>query len=207
VTAPRDTLTLLLDVVERDRDERCRDIRRQAERQARDIVATARREARERVSAAASELRRGRALRVEEARAALTTRDRRRQQAASRVLLDEAWVALPGALLVSWRDDTERRDWLAALLARAADALPLGSWRIEHPLDWDEAERARFAAEVVRLTGSEPTFVPQHALGTGVRIVVDTASLDATTTGLLADASAVEGLLLAEMWREVEVEP
>lgn len=205
--APRDTLSSLLEIVERDRDERCRDVRKRSEEEARAVITAARGEAREHVTQAASELRRTRAQRIEEARAALASRARLRQRAASRALLEEAWRQMPEALRWFWSDEARREQWLAALLSRAGRTLPLGNWRIEHPVDWAEAERSRFAANVRLLSGSEPELVPDRAIIAGARIVVGSACLDATAQGLLADGSAVQGRLLAEMWREAEGEP
>lgn len=195
-------LHALLEIVERDRDERRRVVAEEADARAREIVGEARRAARRKVGAAIADARRRGRARIESARASLETASRTRRNEASRKLLDATWPALPSALREAWDDDDARARWLDAAIDVAARMLPLGTWTIAHPDDLDAGEAARVSARVREITGTEPELSPDADVHAGARVSVGSACLDATIRGLLADRRSIEGRLLAEMWKE-----
>lgn len=199
-----DTLDTLLKIVERDRDERCLEIRGQAQEEARRLVREARAQARTRVAEAVREARRRAQERLDDARAALATQARQRRQEASRALLERAWSVLPTALAERWQSPAARHRWLEAVVDLAAGSLPLGTWEITVPDRLGAEERERLAARIREITGEPPELSASDELAAGIRICVGSTCLDGTTTGLLADRRTVEGRLLAEMIHEVD---
>ena len=202
--ASDDTLTTLLQMVERDREERCARIREEAEEGSRALLREARAQARRRVTEAIREARQRARARVADARAALGTQARQRRQEASRSLLEGAWDALPEALADRWRTDDARRVWLEALIDLAATSLPLGTWQVTHPVDLGEDDARLVAKRIEEVTGEPPELVASDGVRAGLRVCVGATCLDATVRGLLADRRSVEGRLLAEMLREAD---
>ena len=75
--------------------------------------------------------------------------------------------------------------------------MPAGDWRVEHPEGWDAQEQGELAAMAQTLEGVNLQFGAHPALVAGIRISTDSTSVDGSLSGLLADRTAIEALILA----------
>ena len=187
----------LLEHIASYREASCRELRERARAQAQDLLRATRREARQSVHGAIVEAR----ARLEEgtrraqARAALE--ERMRVQRETRLLLDEMWGEIGGALEARWRDPVHRRAWIQAALQQASLVLGGGAWRIEHGPSWPADSRA----ELDGLPLAPPRQIEWLRDGTisaGLRVRADGVCLDATVAGLTARRELVESAYLAE---------
>lgn len=192
----------LIELVERDRRERCALILSEAEAQARQIERAARRDATRRVLCALREERERCDRRVEAMRAELATKARKRGRDRSSELVARAWHALEVELERRWQIPEARAHWIRAALERALGLFPKGSWQIAHPSDFRASELGPLEARIVEAAGSPPRLVPQSNLRAGLRISSAGVVLDAALEGLCADRSLLEGRLLAELARD-----
>lgn len=191
----------LMELLRQTRERQYAEVSEQAQAQQHKLLAQAHREARTRMHSAVM-LERSRAEhQLVAARAQLQTRARQRQYQVALALLAEGWEQLQGALDARWRDPDQRRQWILALLEQGLQVLPSCPWRIQHPADWQTAELAEAAERVQRHCGSEPQWQPDPDLTAGLRIYARHACLDGTHRGLLADRTAVEARILAELDR------
>lgn len=195
-------LRVLLDVVQRDLEQRRRSALDDARGQARQIVQGARATARQRVHQAIGQERARLREEVERSSAAHAIRARERRQQAARAMLGRAWNDLPEALRAEWSDPEGRRRWVTALWEQAQRALLPGPLRVEHPADWNASDHADLVGAMTDWSGGAPELVADPALDAGLRIHGGGAVLDGSVAGLLADRRAVEGRLLAELLSE-----
>jgi hypothetical protein len=167
-------------------DERAHAILKEAHERARRAVRTAFLEARVRTEERMVTL---------QARVA-TARRLHDQKRASEILAAE-WGSLPAALAQRWRDPAARRRWAEHAARGALGRLPREGWRIAHPADWPEGERAALVAALAADLGSPPAFVADPAIKAGLRINAGHNVVDATLDGLLADRAAIGAQLLS----------
>lgn len=192
-------LMSLLQVVQRDLQERRRKIFEQADEREGQIVRQARTNARQRVSRAVREERERIAEEVERSRTSHAIEARERRQQAARRMLEEAWGLLPEVLRERWREPEARRRWVKALVEQARASLGDGSWRVVHPPGFEpDSHPDAFG----RPQNGDPTFEEDPEMEAGLRIYGDNAVLDGSIGGLLTDRRTVEGRLLAELMSE-----
>jgi hypothetical protein len=188
----------LVQRVNDDREQRCRQILSAAESQAHEIARSGRAEARVGVQKAVREERARVVQGLREAQGRAELEASRRAQLKARSLLEQMWTRIGAALESRWRDPEHRRSWIAAAL-RQADLLLSGqAWSIEHGEGWSSEERARL--EDLAGRGGARTIEWRHdpALRSGLRIRCAGAALDATVEGLLARRADIEADFLAE---------
>ena len=199
------TLALLRRLA-REQDARCHRIEDDAAAQAVEIVRKARAEARARVHQAVAEARREQERALLQRRAALDTGARQTRQGALGAWLEQAWVALPGALHSRWDDSASRAQWCRAALSAATRSL------LHHDVLQVEVD-PRWLDDVAPLVrdhcrdGSTATMIPVAGLGAGLRIRAGHACVDATIPGLLAPRARIASDLLAEFGRHVAASP
>jgi len=192
----------LLDVVERDRETRCRAVIGAAEQQARQIVSQAYSEARARTHDDFSELREQIRQRLASAEAQQQTRLRQLRQQADQAFLSAAWQPLQQALLRHWQDPAHRQQWVRHLVEKAASQLIDTHWRVEHPQDWPEDEGSALKLQLGKEYNCTPTLAPDPAISAGLRICAAGACVDGSIEGLLARHTRIEALLLAEIAKQ-----
>ncbi len=189
----------LLEVVERNRDERCRALLAEARTQARLLVEKAHREARVRLHQKVLETREKVRLQLASAQAQRETRLRLQRHRADRALLTRTWQPLTEKMLQRWRQADARQLWIDNLVEQASTLLVDRNWHIEHPLDWPASERAELEARLGKDLGSKPGFAARAEIEAGLRICAGAACVDGTLEGLLRDRSRIEALLLATL--------
>jgi hypothetical protein len=194
-----DATAALLKLVAEDERRRCRDTLAEAEVEARTALRDALRAARARMRGNVLTLKQERRQALALASAELDTARRQHQQRCDQALLVIAWEPLRAALLARWNDAATRRLWVEGLVRRALARLPRTAWRVEHAPDWPATEQARFSVVLTEKLGEKPNLQVADDIAGGLRVHADTALLDGTLDGLLADRRAVEALLLAEM--------
>jgi len=186
----------LLRLVEEDRARRCAEILAAAESQAAELRRQAHREARERVRAALAEARERLQRQIAAAAAQLQTRQRLAQQDCDTRMLDQAFTALPGALIARWQQPATRRQWLDFAMHQAAQLLPRTRWRIEHAPGLTPGDIGSVSA------WAESTEWEEDAgLGAGVRIHSNGNCIDASLPGLLSDRENLASALL-QAWEQ-----
>ena len=186
----------LLELVDEDRRARCEAIAAAARQRIDALLADAHATARAQVREAFAAERTRAAERLAAARAGLATRRRLYEQQRAAALLAVGLARLPDALRARWRDDAARAAWIDAAVRAAAAALPGGDWRIAHPADWADAERAALAARLAREHGVAPAFAGDASIAAGLRIAADGNVVDGTLAGLGADRAALGARLL-----------
>ena len=189
----------LLQVVERHRQERCRDLLEQAHGQARQVIRQAHSEARARVHQDILEVREQYRHKIRSAEARTVTRVRQRRQTADRELLMTIMEPLRVALLRRWRRHETRQQWIRALVQQASVTLVSTHWSIEHPADWPLQERTALEVQLNREVQSALRFEAQPSIPAGLRICAGGAYVDGTVEGLLRDRTRIEALLLASV--------
>lgn len=188
----------LLQEIEQQTREECRTLVTAAEREAHAIVAQARTTARTRMHEAIEDLRREGARRLARAKAQVETEARRRAQRSAVDVIARAWPLLVDALVARWGDPARRSAWVGGVARHARDRLRADTWIVEHPVGWSAQEQRSFGQSLGARDGAV-SFVADRKLNAGLRIKAAEATLDATAKGLLADRSAVAGMLLAEI--------
>ncbi len=186
----------LLDLVEKYREARSAEILDPAREQSRALLRTARSEARRRVRTAVGEARQRLAAELGAARARLATERRLAEQQHAAQVLQQAWHALYKALRERWRDETTRRLWCEAHLARALETLSRERWHIDCAGDLSPNEREAIAQRLRKAGVAEVTWQPRDDIAGGLRIRAGNNLIDATIDGLLSDRAALEGRLL-----------
>ena len=137
--------------------------------------------------------------RIAAARAQVQTRLRQRAHQTALLLLHHGWDHLHQALIERWKAPETRSRWIAALGRQALHTLPRQAWKIHHPPGWDTAEASTLCERIAGHCGVKPSFEADNEIGAGLRLVTDGACLDGTLEGLLADRSAIEAQLLAQL--------
>ena len=186
----------LLELVEDDRRARCEAIAVAARQRSDALLAEAHATARTQMREAFAVERKRAAERLAAARAGLATRRRLYEQQRAAALLAAGLARLPDALRARWRDDAARAAWVDAVVRAAAAALPRDGWRIAHPDDWADAERAALAARLAREHAVAPAFTGDGAIAAGLRIAAGGNVIDGTLAGLTADRAAIGARLL-----------
>ena len=189
----------LLDVVERNRNERCEAVLGEAREQAQKLLKQAYQDARKHLHSKVQSTREDARQRLAAAEAQRQTRTRLQRQNADRALLERAWEPLNEQLLRYWQEPDTRRHWIDNLIRQAALNLVSKPWRIEHPADWPDAERTELLAKLVKTSGSVPEFSSQTRIKAGLRICAGDACVDGTRCGLLRSRSRIEGIMLAKL--------
>lgn len=187
----------LLEYLERERSQRCREILDRADAEADDL----RREARRRALALVHEaVKRERARRVDQLRrehARIDAKFRRERFKRELKGLERARSRLIEALVERWESGAAaRRQWLRMTCEQALVFLPDGQWRVAHPPDWDRREARRAIAVLERLRPSVKIEFEDGEQDAGLLLTCGSASVDSRPEGLLADRSRVDGLLL-----------
>jgi hypothetical protein len=113
--------------------------------------------------------------------------------------LRRALPLLEPAILQRWGNEAGRRLWLEAVARHARTRLLPGDWAVEHPLNFTNEDRDRLLAFLKCAGGDNIVFRTTAGVKAGVRVHAEGAVLDATSDALLADQSAIESLLLAEL--------
>ena len=189
----------LLEVVERNRDERCRALLSEAREQARQLVHKAHREARAHLHHKVLATREKARLKLASAQAQRQTHLRLQRHRADQALLARTWQPLTDRMQQRWREAASRRLWIDNLLEQASTMLVDRNWRIEHPLDWPAGERHELETRLGSELGSPPGFFGQADIVAGLRICAGAACVDGTLEGLLRDRTRIEALLLATL--------
>jgi vacuolar-type H+-ATPase subunit H len=189
----------LLQVVERNRDERCRVLLDEARAEARKLLQQARREARERLHRKVLAVRDEARQQLASAQAQRQTRLRLQRHRADEVLLARAWSPLGEQLLQRWERQDSRMLWIDNLVEHARSMLLDRHWKIEHPANWPEPERAALARRLEADLGAPPVFVAQTQIAAGLRICAGPTCIDATRDGLLRARARIEAMMLATL--------
>lgn len=189
----------LLDVVSRNRDERCAAVLDQARQQASRIVSQAHQEARLSVHQQVLAIRERVRHKLASAEAQKQTRLRLHRHHNDRALLARAWEPLNNKLLERWQQDSTRAQWVNALISQASANLVATPWRIEHPLDWPAAEQAALQDQLLNSLGSAPLLEPTEGINAGLRICAGQACIDGTLAGLLKSRTRIDSMLLAKL--------
>jgi hypothetical protein len=87
------------------------------------------------------------------------------------------------------------------IVATARDSLPQGAWSIHHPADWPPGERDALLDRLEVSLGARPRALADAGLSAGLRVCVDATCLDGSLEGMLAERTAIESRLLAELDR------
>jgi hypothetical protein len=189
----------LLQVVERNRDERCRVLLDAARAQARRLLQQAHREARERLHRKLLATREEARQQLASAQAQRLTRLRLHRHRADSALLARAWVPLGERLQQRWERQDSRALWIDNLVGQAVSMLLDRHWNIEHPADWPEQERVLLGKRLERELGAPPVFVAQPQIAAGLRICAGPTCIDATLAGLLRARTRIEAMMLATL--------
>lgn len=190
----------LEEVVESSREARCQQLTEDARRRAQEIVKTAHRENRARMRTAIDQQRESMEEALATTRARLSTRARERLHHVDRDRLERARARLGEVLLERWQDTDSRQRWILGLIESALSYLPGGTWRIEHPGDFDLDDLAGVNERIaLHCGGNPPDFAVRDSARVGLRIAVDGAVLDGTMEGLLADRTRIDAELLASL--------
>jgi hypothetical protein len=195
------TETLLKRITE-DKEQRCSRRRATAESQAREILRSARAQARAEVRKAVAEERARieQGLRQAEARADLEARQRAQREIQS--VLEDMWKQIPGVLEARWQDSVQRRMWIEAALSAVGILLSGRTWRIEHGLEWPQAECPQLE-EFARTKGCRSVeWATDPTIRAGVRIGAPGVCFDATVPGLMTRRAEIESAFLAEYFHE-----
>jgi hypothetical protein len=189
----------LLQVVERNRDERCRVLLDEAHAQARQLLQQAHHAARERLHRKVLVSREEARQQLASAHAQRQTHLRLQRHRADEMLLARAWVPLGEQLLRRWQQQHSRLLWVDSTVEQARSMLLERHWKIEHPADWPEPERAALARRLQSDLGAPPVFVLQTQIAAGLRICAGPTCIDATRDGLLRARTRIEAMMLATL--------
>ena len=189
----------LLQVVERNREERCRALLDAARAEARQLLQQAHREARERLHRKVLATREEARQQLASAQAQRQTRLRLQRHRADEVLLARAWAPLGEQLLQRWERQDSRMLWIDSLVEEARSMLLDRHWKIEHPANWPEPERDALARRLESDLGAPPVFVAQSQIPAGLRICAGHTCIDATRDGLLRARTRIESMMLATL--------
>ena len=191
------SMQALLDLVESDRTRLCDSILGEAHVRAHGLRTDARAAARRRVRQVFEEQRTRRDERLAAAEARLATQRRLHAQQHLSTRLRLASDALTQALHGLWHEEEARATWTAAVLAAARVRMPPGDWRIAHPADWADDERARALREAE--LAATPSCEVDPRITAGLRVASGGIVLDGTLEGLLADRAEVEARLVRQL--------
>ena len=182
----------------------------EARKRARELLAETRHKARQRVHQAVSEERQLQAKTLDKTRAALASRQRRRQQAVDVERLERGRALLGEALRIRWDNPETRADWVRAVIDDAKGILQPGNWHVQYPEGIDEAWITGLITDqmgnpVAGEIGNNTIRAVPDIEG-GLRILRGAACLEMTIAGLMARADELSSELLAEIYGE-QAEP
>ena len=197
----------VLGALKSQQDGRCREIESDAGHRAEQLLTDSRRRMRERVHTAVVEERQRRETALLDARHRIETRDRRKVQQQYRQFLQDAVPSLAAELAARWQDGGSRRSWCETVLGEAADRLAGDPWTVEHPPDWSAEDTAWLVQTLADRKLPPPVLHEDATITAGLRVRLDSACLDATIGGLMANARQVEGRLLAAWERQQPKRP
>lgn len=197
----------VLSALKRQQDGRCREIESDVGHRVEQLLTDSRRRMRQRVHTAVVEERRRRETALLDARHRIETSGRRKVQQQYRQFLDAAVPRLATALGERWRDVGARRSWCEMVIGEAADRLAGDPWTIEHPRDWRGEDTAWLEQTMKSRNLPRPVLHENPAITAGLRVRLDSACLDATTEGLMANRRETEGRLLAAWERQLPKRP
>ncbi len=100
-------------------------------------------------------------------------------------------------MLRRWREPGTRHLWILAAARCATGRLRPGPWTVEHPAEFDEADRQVLIDDL--RVGPRLTFRLNAATAAGIRVLADGAVLDASLAALISDGPMIEAMLLAEL--------
>ncbi|MEF8792456.1 hypothetical protein [Thiohalorhabdus sp.] len=194
-----DPLQTLLARVERDREERCREILQAARDEADAIRQEAYSRARQRLHRTVETERQRvrRRLRSVEAEQATHVRQRRHQRISNS--LEKAWNRLEEALHKRWSNPQGREEWVRGALEQARHFLPPGTWTLTHPSSQDPEDLASDLTAMVDPDQVTLETEPSSGLSAGIRIRCGETEMDATPAGLMVDRERVRSWLLASI--------
>jgi hypothetical protein len=197
----------VLGALKGQQERHCREIESAVGRKAQQLLTDSRRRMRQRVHTAVVEERQRRETALLDARHRIETSDRRKVQEQYRRFLHAAAPLLAAELGERWHDAGSRRSWCEMVIGEAADRLAADPWTIEHPRDWRGEDTAWLESAMQRRNLPRPVLHENGAITAGLRVRLDSACLDATIEGLMADAREVEGQLLAAWERQSPKRP
>jgi hypothetical protein len=191
----------LLDIVQAYQKQQCDALLKDAEKESRAIIQQAYRQARRNIHEDIQLTRQHIRETMAAARARQHTLLMQQRHTAALSFLGECRGALEQSLQDRWRQAECRREWAAKILSTAAAVMPAGDWRVEHPEGWGAQEQGELAEMAQTLQGVNLQFDAQPGLVAGIRISNDGTSVDGSLSGLLADSTAIEALILATATR------
>jgi hypothetical protein len=197
----------VLGALKSQQDGRCREIESAVGHKVEQLLTDSHRRMRQRVHAAVVEERQRRETALLDARHRIETSDRRKVQQQYRKFLHDAAPLLVTELERRWRDGESRRSWCEMVLGEAADRLAGEPWTIEHPRGWPDADAAWLEQTMKNLGLPQPVLHEDDEITAGLRVRLDSACLDATIQGVMANRRDVEGRLLAAWERELPKRP
>ena len=187
----------LLQVVEQNRDLRCRALLDEARERAHALVKQAYSEARGRLHRNVVSTREKARQQLAAVEARRNTRLRLLRHRMDQALLVRAWEPLYEELHRRWQLPEARQQWIDKLVAQARTTLVNPHWRVEHPRDWLEQERSILQARLVGELGYPLEFVMQPGIQAGLRIRAGKVCVDGTVDGMLRARKRIEALMLA----------
>lgn len=189
----------LLVLVTQHQNQRCQQILQEAGQQAKVMIETAKRTAKQQIEHAlkTEEIRRETALKNVRAQYASELRHSRLSR--TRDLLDRGWILFASALLKRWQEPETRREWLVSLIHQSTRLLPVASWFIEHPPQWDSNEWLILHTQLYPDGQEKPLFKSDTQIQAGLRVGCRGAWLDGTQNGIMANRQEIEAQLLARL--------
>jgi hypothetical protein len=197
----------VLGALKSQQDGRCREIENAVGRKVEQLLTDSHRRIRQRVHTAVVEERQRRETALLDARHRIETSDRRKVQQQYRTFLHDAVPLLITELEARWREEESRRAWCEMVIGEAADRLAGEPWIIEHPRGWPGADAGWLEHTMKKLGLPQPVLHEDAGITAGLRVCLDSACLDATIDGLMANRRDVEGRLLAAWERELPKRP
>ncbi len=191
----------LLDIVQAYQQQQCDALLKEAEKESRSILRQAYRLARKNIHDDIQLTRQHIKDTMAAARARQHTLLMQQRHTAALSFLEQCWVALERSLQDRWQQPECRREWAAKILSTAAGVMPAGDWQVEHPEGWSAQEQGELAGQAQTIPGVNLQFNTGPGLVAGIRISADSTSVDGSLSGLLADRTAIEALILATALR------
>ena len=113
-------------------------------------------------------------------------------------------TALEKALAARWESRAARIHWAEVTVREAAEVLLGREWTLQHPLEWNEAERDEALGFAAQHCDAEIAPAAAEDLDAGLRIRSGGATVDMSVRGLMANQRGIKGALLAEFRRAAE---
>jgi exonuclease VII large subunit len=187
----------LVQTIELQAAEQCRQLLGSALAQAAGIRQRAQAKARARLHRALQQMRAGESQAAQQLQAEIETARRRQASVRARQSLDRAWPALEGAVAQRWQQADARLRWVDALLGVGRARLPPSGWTVRHPASLNADETVALQGTLMRHGVADAQLRADATLAAGLVIEVGGARLDGTPRALLADRPLVESALLA----------